>query len=286
MNIKILRQYLAPQHALSRLGGKIAECQWKWWRNWVIRKFIKCYGVDMSIAQKEHIEDYPNFNSFFTRLLKPEARPIVQESHAIACPVDGSISQIGRIQQDTLLQAKGFHFQLHNLLGGASHLAHAFEDGYFATLYLSPKDYHRVHMPLSGHLTETVYIPGKLFSVNPLTTHTVPALFARNERLVCFFETAAGPMAVILVGAMLVASINTVWSSTFNSRTVTNFRPKQPILLERGAELGHFKLGSTVIVLFAKEAIEWNQSLQENSTVQMGQWFGSIQKFTAGAEPA
>lgn len=279
MNIKVLRQYLVPQHALSRLSGKIAECRWKWWKNWVIKHFIKRYGVDMSIATQENIENYPDFNSFFTRLLKPEARPIVQESNAIACPADGNISQIGRINKDVLFQAKGFYFKLHTLLGGNDLLAQKFQDGYFSTIYLSPKDYHRVHMPLQGALMETIYIPGKLFSVNELTTHSIPSLFSRNERLVCLFETSAGPMIIILVGAMLVASINTVWQGQVNSKTLTTttYEPHH-ITIERGAELGHFKLGSTVIVLFTKDAIEWNPSLNESSTVQMGQLLGYIKK--------
>jgi phosphatidylserine decarboxylase len=278
MNIKVLRQYCVPQHALSRLAGKIAECRWKWLKNWIIRRFIKQYGVDMSLAQIENIEDYPHFNSFFTRRLKPTARSIVEGPSAIACPVDGSISQIGRIKQESLFQAKGFHFQLRPLLGGVNRWADLFENGYFSTIYLAPKDYHRVHMPLHGSLIEAIYIPGKLFSVNHLTTHSIPALFSRNERLVCVFETKAGPMIIILVGAMLVASINTVWQSTFNTKTITTYHPQGPIELERGAELGHFKLGSTVIVLFTKGAIEWNSSLGEDSIVQMGQLLGSCMK--------
>jgi phosphatidylserine decarboxylase len=278
MNIKVLYQYLLPQHFLSRLSGKIAECRWKWWKNWVIKTFIKHYHVDMSIAQQENIEDYPHFNSFFTRHLKPEARPISKEPDAIVSPVDGNISQIGQIQEDSLIQAKGFSFSLKGLLGGAPRIAQLFENGHFATIYLAPKDYHRVHMPLQGNLRQTIYVPGKLFSVNPLTTQYVPELFSRNERLVCLFDTEIGPMAVILIGAMLVASINTVWQETLNSTIVTNTLPAHPIILEQGAELGHFKLGSTVIVLFPKEAMEWLPSFKENSVVQMGQLFGYKQK--------
>jgi phosphatidylserine decarboxylase len=278
MNIKVLRQYLLPQHALSRLGGKIANCRWKWWKNWVIKHFIKRYGVDMTIAQLENSEDYPNFNSFFTRALKPETRPIVTEPNAIASPVDGTVSQIGRIQEDYLIQAKGFQFSLQGLLGGAPRIAQQFENGFFATIYLSPKDYHRVHMPIQGTLTHTIYIPGRLFSVNPLTTNTVSSLFSRNERLVCLFETEVGPMAVILVGAMLVASINTTWREAFVSTTVTSNLPPYPVELKRGAELGHFKLGSTVIILFPKDAIEWDSTIKECSSVQMGQLLGLIQQ--------
>lgn len=276
MNIKVLRQYFVPQHALSRLGGKIAECRWKWWKNWVIKHFIKRYRVDMSIAQQENPEEYPNFNSFFTRLLKPEARPIVQERNAIACPADGSISQIGQIHAGSLIQAKRFYFQLRDLLGGSDSLTKTFEEGSFTTIYLAPKDYHRVHMPLTGSLIKTIYVPGKLFSVNTLTTQSIPSLFSRNERLICLFKTEAGPMIIILVGAMLVASINTVWQTAFNRKTITTYTPPHPIELERGAELGHFKLGSTVIVLFTKNAIEWNPAFHENTIVKMGELLGEV----------
>lgn len=232
----------------------------------------------MTIAQLENSEDYSDFNNFFTRALKPEARPIVKDPNAIASPVDGTVSQIGCIQEDSLIQAKGFHFSLQGLLGGAPRIAKQFENGYFSTIYLSPKDYHRVHMPIRGTLTHSIYIPGKLFSVNPLTTSTVPSLFSRNERLVCLFETEVGPMAVILVGAMLVASINTTWRTASVSTTVTTSLPPYPVVLERGAELGHFKLGSTVIVLFPKDTIKWESMIKEGSSVQMGQLVGSIQQ--------
>ena len=283
--LKILRQYLVPQRLLSWFAGVLCECRWSWWKNWQINFLIKHYGADLKSAQLERVEDYPTFNSFFTRLLKPELRPIVQGAQAIACPVDGAISQIGSIQQDQLFQAKGFYFSLSALLGGGSDSwASAFVDGHFATFYLAPKDYHRVHMPMAGVLRETIYIPGKLFSVNTLTTESIPQLFSKNERLVCLFETTAGPMAVILVGAMLVSSIQTVWSkdqvitSKIIKNTIyNNTQPESMIALERGAELGHFRMGSTVIVLFPKDKMRWSEELQPSDTVRMGQLLGIME---------
>lgn len=272
--IKTLIQHCIPQHALSRLAGIIANCQWVWWRNYVIKDFIRRYKVDLSIAVNEHIEDYPNFNSFFTRHLKPGVRPIVQNQGDIACPADGSISQIGAIHHTALIQAKGHYFSLNALLGGSEKRTKLFYDGYFTTIYLSPKDYHRVHMPLTGTLRETIYIPGKLFSVNTATTQAVPQLFARNERLVCLFDTEAGPMAVILVGAMLVSSIKTVWNDHYPPHQLSKQIFEQGITLERGAELGHFQMGSTVIVLFAKNAINWAENLAAMQEVNMGQLLG------------
>jgi phosphatidylserine decarboxylase len=272
-------QYLVPQRLLSCFAGVLCECRWRWWKNWQINFLIRRYGADLKSAQLEDIEAYPTFNSFFTRYLKPELRPIVQGAQQIACPVDGSISQIGSIQQDQLFQAKGFYFSLSTLLGGSEIWTKIFIGGQFATLYLAPKDYHRVHMPFTGVLRETIYIPGKLFSVNTLTAQSISQLFSKNERLVCLFDTAAGPMAVILVGAMLVSSIRTVWSidRTVASKIIKNeIYPEPTISLERGAELGHFRMGSTVIVLFAKDGMQWAEELQPSSVVQMGQLLGTF----------
>lgn len=273
---KTLLQYCVPQHALSRLAYLIAECRWVWWRNWVISDFIRRYKVDLRIAVLEQVEDYPNFNLFFTRQLKPHLRPIVAIPNAIASPADGSISQIGSIRHTALIQAKGFYYSLNALLGGSEKRAKLFYDGYFATIYLSPKDYHRVHMPLTGTLRETIYIPGKLFSVNATTTESVPQLFARNERLVCLFDTKAGPMAVILVGAMLVSGIKTVWESRYKPGQLSKQVFTDGPTLERGAELGYFHMGSTVILLFAKNAITWTAHLKANTDVIMGQQIGQM----------
>ncbi|MCD6039877.1 MAG: psd [Gammaproteobacteria bacterium] len=275
--LKMILQYLAPQHALSWLGGVLCECRWRWWKNWQINLLIKYYGADLKAASLEHIDDYPTFNSFFTRALKPELRPVIQGDRQIACPVDGSISQIGRIQNNLLFQAKGFYFNLTTLLGGSETAEKEFASGHFATLYLAPKDYHRVHMPFSGQLRETIYVPGKLFSVNPLTTDYIPQLFARNERLVCLFDTSAGPMAVILVGAMLVSSIQVIWSQEkIYAKTIRKTVYSDLIEIERGAELGRFKMGSTVILLFAKDKMEWSNLLQPTATVKMGQLMGTL----------
>lgn len=271
---KILLQYLAPQHALSHFAGWLSECRWPWLKNYLIHSFLKRYDVDMQAAIIENPYDYPTFNSFFTRQLKPTSRPIAQDSNQIASPVDGFVSQIGKIEQNTLLQAKGFYFDLKSLLGGSERLAQLFQDGNFATLYLSPKDYHRVHMPIEGSLKETIYIPGKLFSVSQQTVEHIPNLFARNERLACIFDTQSGPMAVIFVGAMIVGSISTVWHANTTANSILQESYENLIQVSRGAELGHFKLGSTVIILFAKDKIEWLSHFHENSIIRMGEPIG------------
>jgi phosphatidylserine decarboxylase len=275
---KVLLQYLVPQHALTWLAGWLSNCRWQWVKNWEIRYFIQRYNVNIQDAVLTSIDDYPTFNSFFTRLLKPGLRPVVTDPEALACPADGGISQIGEIKNDLLLQAKGFDFRLQELLGGDSALANTFTNGNFATVYLAPKDYHRVHMPFTGTLSETIYIPGDLFSVNQNTVSHVPNLFARNERLVSIFETEIGQMAVILVGAMLVGSINTVWGSNVRARQITSqkFSGTNAIKLEKGAEMGHFKMGSTVIILFTPGKIRWVTDLKDNSTVRMGESIAKI----------
>jgi phosphatidylserine decarboxylase len=274
--LKIFIQYIVPQHLLSRFAGFIAECRIRWLKNWLIRDFIRRYQVDLTLARIENIQDFPNFNSFFIRQLKPAVRPIASGVKEVACPADGVISQIGKIEKDTLLQAKGFHFQLHELLGGGENHVKTFFDGDFATIYLAPKDYHRVHMPLAGELRETIYIPGKLFSVNQETAMSVPQLFSRNERLVCIFETAFGPMAVIMVGAMIVGNIKTVWPLESHPTRVIKKFYENMVRLDKGAELGYFKLGSTVIVLFPKNMLEWSMGMRENSRVQVGKMMGMV----------
>lgn len=272
--LKVKLQYIAPQHGLSRFAGWLSENRTPWLKNYLIRYFLNRYDVDMKSAVIENPYDYPSFNSFFTRQLKSEARPIAQDAQQVVSPADGAISQIGKINNQTLLQAKGFDFDLKGLLGGSEKLARLFQDGTFATIYLSPKDYHRVHMPLAGKLRETIFIPGKLFSVNQQTANSVPQLFSRNERLVCIFDTEAGPMAVILVGAMIVGSINTVWHAHTTTNKIRTESYAGSIELARGDELGHFKLGSTVIVLFGKDKVSWLENLQENTAIQMGEAIG------------
>lgn len=276
----ILSQYLTPHHLLSRLIGCAAECRAPWFKNRLITWFAKQYQVDMSEAQVEDPTAFEHFNAFFTRALKEGARPLDNLPGAVLCPADGSVSQLGRIEHGRVFQAKGHSYSVTELLGGDSQRAAPFMGGDFATVYLSPKDYHRVHMPLAGTLREMIYVPGRLFSVNQTTAENVPELFARNERVVCLFDTERGPMAVVLVGAMIVASIETVWAGLITppKRALKTVRydeaARAPISLEKGAELGRFKLGSTAIVLFGPEQVQWAEELGANSPVRMGQLLG------------
>ena len=273
----IISQYLLPHHLLSRLAGCLAECRVRWVKNAFTRWFAQRYQIDMSEAQVEALDGYEHFNAFFTRALKPGARPLDSTTDSVLCPADGAISQLGRIEHGRIFQAKGHSFSAVELLGGDVQRAAPFLGGQFATVYLSPRDYHRVHMPLSGTLREMVYIPGRLFSVNQSTAENVPELFARNERVACIFDTECGPMAVVLVGAMIVASIETVWAGlgTPPRRQLKTQRydeaARAPIQLEKGAELGRFKLGSTAIVLFGPQQVQWLDELAANSPVRMGQ---------------
>ncbi|EWM42131.1 phosphatidylserine decarboxylase [Bordetella holmesii 41130] len=261
--IFLASQYLAPHHLVSRAMGVLADSRAPEIKNAMISRFVRRYQVDMSQALIEDPRAYASFNEFFTRALKPDARPLDDDPHTIVSPADGAISQLGPIQAGRIFQAKGHSFGLSALLGGDDQRAAPFEGGDFATIYLSPKDYHRVHMPVTGTLREMIHIPGRLFSVNPLTASHVPELFARNERVACIFDTEHGPMALVLVGAMIVASIETVWAGlvTPHKRQVRSMRydalGREPITLTRGAEMGRFKLGSTVVVLFGPRRIRW-----------------------------
>lgn len=277
----ILSQYLLPHHLLSRLVGCLAECRIGWLKNILIKLFAKHYQVDMSQALIEDLTAYEHFNAFFTRALKEQARPLDATPGAILSPADGTISQLGAIEHGRILQAKGHSFSVLELLGGDADTAAPFMGGEFATVYLSPQDYHRVHMPVAGTLKEMIYVPGKLFSVNQTTAENVPELFARNERVVCLFDTEHGPMAVVLVGAMIVASVETVWAGlvTPPKRELRSTRydaaSRAPIELAKGAELGRFKLGSTAIVLFGPQRVQWLDSLDTCSKVRMGQALGN-----------
>ena len=272
----VFLQYLLPHHFLSRFVGFFAEGSLL--KNFLIRSFIRRYKVDMAEAMLTEPDDYPNFNTFFTRELRPDARPIIGEDNTVICPADGSISQLGSIKDNQILQAKDHNFSLQDLLGGNQSLAEDFLDGSFVTIYLSPRDYHRVHLPLAGQLIKTIYIPGHLFSVNKATTNSVPNLFARNERAVCVFKTDLGHMCVIMVGAMIVAGIETVWggqicpSNGKRKITETDYsKHEPPIQLAKGAEMGRFKLGSTAMVLFPPDTIDLHQNLEANCRVRMGQ---------------
>lgn len=275
-------QHITPQKSLSRLVGKIADCEADWVKNTFISQFVKKYNVDMSEAINSDPLSYRNFNDFFTRAIRSDLRPICDEENSVVCPADGAVSQLGKIEHGTLYQAKGHTYSLTTLLGGDASLSDQFLGGSFATVYLSPRDYHRVHMPLTGKLTKMIHIPGKLFSVNKVTAEQIPNVFARNERTVCLFDTQAGPMAVILVGAMIVASIETVWAgqvTPFNKNVVTwNYEELNNIEIQKGEEMGRFKLGSTAIVLFGKEAVNWEESIQAETKTKMGMKFGTINK--------
>lgn len=279
MHPKVILQYLIPQHLLSRFAGLVAESTIPWLKNALIDWFIKRYQVDMSSAVVVDPHAYLHFNDFFTRRLKSESRPILGNDHTIISPVDATIYQLGHINQGQLIQAKGRYFSLVDLLGANQTMANLFDAGRFVTFYLAPKDYHRVHMPIAGMLRETIYIPGRLFSVNPLTTQAVSQLFARNERLVCLFDTVLGPMAVILVGAMIVASIEVMWrKKSYQAQTLFHEQYHNTIVLPRGAELGCFKLGSTVILLFSNQKQwHWFSSLAAGKRVKMGEALAKIE---------
>lgn len=277
---KTLPQFLVPQHLLSHLMRALTTCRWHLWKDWQIQWFIRSYRVDMSLAKNPDPRSYADFSSFFTRELAANVRPIAAGVDEIACPVDGSVSQSGRIDTDRVFQAKGHHFTLEALLGGLDTRARMFRDGLFATLYLSPKDYHRIHMPLRGRLREMIYVPGRLFGVNASTARVVPGLFARNERVICLFDTEAGPMAMIMVGAMLVGSMETVWAGTvtppYGGGLMLWEYADETVILERGEEMGRFNTGSTVIVLFATEKASWGIGLQADATLRMGQVIGRV----------
>jgi phosphatidylserine decarboxylase len=278
--IFIIIQHILPQHLLSRCTGWLANLRHpEWLKNGLIHMFIKQFKVDMTEASEPDPTRYASFNEFFTRPLREGARPLAEAD--LVCPADGAISQLGPIEFGRIFQAKGQLFSTVELLGGDTQRAAQFIDGNFATVYLSPRDYHRVHMPITGRLTATSYIPGQLFSVNQVTAENVPRLFARNERMVCYFDTAAGPMALILVGAMVVAGIETVWSGQVAPPTSSPvfhdyFSLPEPVELEQGAEMGRFMLGSTVILLFPKGAVEFDSSYVAGAATRLGAGLGSF----------
>lgn len=277
--LKSLPQYLIPHHPLSRIMHRITRSNNVIWRVWFMRWFAHQYRVDMDLAQEPSLAAYPNFNAFFTRALKPEARPIVEGNANLACPVDGAVSQAGAIQEGRIFQAKGRDYSLETLLGGDREKARLFANGQFATIYLSPRDYHRIHMPLGGRLTAMTHVPGRLFSVNAATTRTVPGLFARNERVIAYFDTEAGPMAMILVGAIFVSSIETVWAGEVTPPAGSQvqhweYSGDAAIHLAKGTEMGRFNMGSTVIVLFAPDKVRWDKNIKPNQSVSMGEMLG------------
>jgi phosphatidylserine decarboxylase len=274
-------QGLLPHHILSRCAGALAGSRLAPVRAPMIGLFRRAYGVDLAEALEPDPGRYPSFNAFFTRALRPEVRPVTPEVGAVASPVDGAVSAAGTIAGDALLQAKGREYGLTELLGGSPERAVPFEGGSFVTLYLSPRDYHRVHMPLAGRLTETVHVPGRLFAVNPPAVRAVPRLFARNERVAALFDTEAGPMAVVLVGALLVGSIETVWAGRVTpprGREIRSWVPEAEVRLTRGAELGRFAMGSSVIVVFPPGRVRWDDALAPGAELRMGRRIGAVEE--------
>jgi len=271
-HIFIQAQRVVPQHQLSRVVGKLAASEHPIVKNTVIQAFKAQYGIDMSIAEQGDALKYKSFNEFFTRSLKQGVRAIDERADSIISPADGAISQLGKIEEGDIFQAKGQSFSVEKLIADPQ-LAEPFKNGQFATVYLSPKDYHRVHMPFAGTLTETLYVPGELFSVNQTTAENIPGLFARNERMVCLFDTELGRMAVVLVGAMIVAGIETV--ATGKVKPTGRLELNQHnLFLEKGAELGRFYLGSTAVILFEQDKMLWDEAFKANSTVVMGEALG------------
>ena len=271
--LPVLPQYVFPKQALTSFAGWVADKDRGAVTTWIIRRFVAKYGVDMSEALDSDIASYPSFNAFFTRALKPGARPMAAAD--LVSPVDGAISQYGPIEGDQIFQAKGHRYTTTALVGGDAALAARFQHGSFATLYLSPRDYHRIHMPCDGRLLRMIYVPGELFSVNPTTARGVPGLFARNERVVCVFETARGPFALVLVGATIVGSMATAWHGVVNPPRGGDVREWQyedrQILLRQGQEMGRFLLGSTVVMLFPAPPLAFNPAWSPTRPVRLGE---------------
>jgi phosphatidylserine decarboxylase len=271
--LKVLTQYILPKQALTALAGKLAQAEAGKLTTAVIRWFVKRYQVNMSEAEQSDISQYKSFNEFFTRPLKAKARTLSKAD--FICPVDGAISQFGDIQADQIFQAKGHQYSTLAMLAGDRLLANQFQDGHFATLYLSPKDYHRIHMPCAAILKSMTYVPGDLFSVNPLTAQNVPGLFARNERVICEFDSPHGTFVLILVGATIVGSMSTAWHGVVNpprvGRVTTWLYEDQTINFKQGEEMGRFLLGSTVVMLFPKNTLKFNPAWAPAKTIQLGE---------------
>ena len=271
--LAVLPQYFLPKQALTLLAGKIAGAKGGHWTTSLIRWFVGRYQVNMTEAANPDIASYASFNEFFTRPLRADARPL--DAAGFICPVDGAISQFGAIEHDQIFQAKGHQYSTTALVGGDAALAKQFQDGSFATLYLSPKDYHRIHMPCDGRLTRMIYVPGELFSVNPTTARGVPGVFARNERVVCVFDSAAGAFILTLVGATIVGSMATVWHSVVNPPRTGKIREwrydDQDISLKKGEEMGRFLLGSTVVMLFPPNTLRFNVDWSPAGAIKMGE---------------
>ncbi|WP_187370436.1 archaetidylserine decarboxylase [Aggregatibacter actinomycetemcomitans] len=279
--LKVAFQYVMPQLYLTQLAGWFAKQKWGAVTHFVIKLFAKKYNVDMSEAKKENFSDYENFNQFFIRELKDGARKINENPTALCLPADGRVSQIGHIDDELLLQAKGHFFSLSDLLAGDEELVNTFKNGEFATIYLSPRDYHRVHMPCDATMRKMIYVPGALFSVNPFLAEHVSNLFARNERVICLFDTEFGPMVQILVGATITASMSTVWAGVINPPRadevkVWTYQEENAVKLTKGQEMGAFQLGSTVINLFPANRVTLTEHLQVDEPVRVGEILATI----------
>ncbi len=272
--LRVIPQYLLPKLALTRFAGWVASGRWGGLTTAIIRRFVARYQVNMSEAAQSDVAAYASFNEFFTRPLKAGARPLARAEWI--CPVDGAISQFGAIQHDQIFQAKGHQYSTRALVGGDAALAAQFDDGSFATLYLSPRDYHRIHMPCAGRLTRMIHVPGELFSVNPTTARGVPGLFARNERVVCVFEGEHGPFVMVLVGATIVGSMATVWHGVVNPPRPGELREwhysgEQAVTLAQGEEMGRFLLGSTVVMLMPRGTLNFNPSWVPAKAIRLGE---------------
>jgi len=281
--LKITFQYILPKHAVSRLVGKLAAAEAGWLTTKLITWFIGAYKINMQEAKFTNASDFKTFNDFFTRELAEGVRPINNDDNCLCYPVDGAISQQGEITNGQLIQAKGFDYSLVGLLGGKVETAEPFQKGKFSCIYLAPKDYHRIHMPMAATLREMIYVPGDLFSVNPLTANNVPNLFSRNERVVTIFDTEHGPMAMVLVGATIVASIETTWAGTITPPAGKDiFSWQYPadgvdaIRFEKGEEMGRFKLGSTVITTFAPNMVEFNPQAGAETVTRLGEHYADL----------
>lgn len=277
-HLRVLPQFVLPHQVLSRLAFFVTRCEWPPLKNLLIRTFIAAFRVDMSLAAQPGITAYKHFNEFFTRALKPGVRLLTGDADTVICPVDGRISQIGQIESGAIFQAKNRRYDLESLLAADGDAVRLFMNGSFATLYLSPRDYHRVHMPVDGKLLRMTCVPGRLFAVNTHTTRVINNLFARNERVISIFETALGPLAVILVGALNVGSMETVWAGTVTPArhrgiTTLDYR-RQEIILKRGQEMGRFNMGSTVIMLMARDRVQWLPHLKAGDPVTLGMALG------------
>ena len=274
----VLAQYLIPKQAITLLAGRIARAQGGALTTRLIAWFVQRYHVNMMEAANPDIASYASFNDFFTRALQDGARPLAQAD--LICPVDGAISQFGRIEGQQIFQAKGHHYSSTALVGGDATLAAQFDNGHFATLYLSPRDYHRIHMPCAARLTRMIYVPGDLFSVNPTTARGVPGLFARNERVVCVFEGAHGPFVLVLVGATIVGSMATSWHGAVNAPRpgrLSEWRyDDQSIAFKQGDEMGRFLLGSTVVMLFPQGPLKFNPAWQPGAAIRLGEAMANL----------